>query len=62
MIIDVPPQVLAKVVDVTASAAKMGVQVNWLDETLGRISNKKNHLDLVRRSKELTKGARVIRS
>lgn len=55
MIIDVLPQILEEVADVTASAIKMGVTVDWLDETLCRIANKKKHLDLLRRSTELTK-------
>lgn len=55
MIIDVSPQVLAEVTDVTASATKMGVRVDWLYDILGKILHKKKHLDLLRRWKELTK-------
>lgn len=55
MIIDVPPQVFEEVTDVTASAAKMGMEVGWMDEAFGKIANKKKHLDLLSISKELTK-------
>lgn len=55
MIINVSPEVLAEVADVAASVAKIGVKVDWLDDALGNFWNKKKHLDLLRRSKELAK-------
>lgn len=41
--------------DVAASAANMGIKVDWMDDALSRISSKKKHLDLLKKSKELTK-------
>lgn len=37
MIIDVSSQVLSEVADVTASAARIGVQVGWMNKDLGKI-------------------------
>lgn len=55
MIIDVPSQALTEVADVTASAARMGLQVGWMDTILGRIASKKKHQNIMKKSKELTK-------
>lgn len=55
MIIDVPLQVLTEVANVISWAAKMGVKVNWMDETLGKIASKKEHVDLMKRSRDLIK-------
>lgn len=53
-IISVLLEILAEVANVAASTRKMGVKVYWLDDTLGKISNKKKHLELLKKSKELT--------
>lgn len=55
MIIEVPLQVLTEVANVISWAAKMGVKVNWMDETLGKIARKKEHVDLMKRSRDLIK-------
>lgn len=53
VIIEVPPQVLEEVADVTASTVRMGVKVDLTDETLSKITNKKEHLNLLKKFKEL---------
>lgn len=55
MIVDVPPQVLTEVADVTASATTIGVQVGWKDKIIGKIASKTKHINLIKKSKELTK-------
>lgn len=47
MIVDVPTDILKEVAEVTVSAARMGVKVEWMDETLGRIVTKRRHLNLL---------------
>lgn len=47
MIMDVPLEVLEEVVDITASAERMGVRVDWMDEVFNQIGSKKKHLDLL---------------
>lgn len=46
MIIDVPPHILEEVANVTASAAKMGVKVHWMDETLCKNCKQEEALEL----------------
>lgn len=50
-ILEVPSQVLPEVPDVTTRTTKMGMQVNWMDKVLGKIANKKDHLNLLKESK-----------
>lgn len=50
---DVPKDVIEEIADVTASATRRGVRVDWLDEVLGRIASKKKHLDLLERMQAL---------
>lgn len=61
MIIEIPSQVFSKVTNVTASAAKMGLQVGWMDKILGKTKSKKAHLNLFKKSKGLEKETRTIR-
>lgn len=53
MIMDVPREILEEVTNITASAARMGVRVDWMDEVLGQIASKKKHLDLLERTRVL---------
>lgn len=53
MIIDVPIDILEEVAEVTASAARMGVRVDWMDEILGKVATKRRHLDLLERTRVL---------
>lgn len=45
--IGIPSQVLSDVADVTAWAARMGVQVGWMEKILDKIARKKEHLNLL---------------
>lgn len=47
MIMDVTTDILEEVAEVTASAARNGVRVDWMDKTLGRIATKRKHLELL---------------
>lgn len=53
MIVDVPSDILDKVAEITASTTRMGIKVDWMDETLGMIATKKKHLNLLKKSKDL---------
>lgn len=41
MVMDMPREVIEEVAVITASAARMGGRVDWMDEVLGQISSKK---------------------
>lgn len=45
--------ILEELADVTASAARMDVQLDWLIEVLGQIAQKKKHVDLLERTQAL---------
>lgn len=47
MIMDVTTDILEEVAEVTASATRNGVRVDWMDKTLGRIATKRKHLELL---------------
>lgn len=47
MIMDVPTDILEEVVEVTALAARNGIRVDWMDETMGKIVMKRKHLELL---------------
>lgn len=53
MIMDVPNDVLEEVADITASAARIGVKVDWMDEVLGHVALKRKHLDLLESARAL---------
>lgn len=53
MIADVPPVIPEEIVEITASAVRMDVKVDWMDETLDRIAAKRKHLNLLKKSKDL---------
>lgn len=50
----IPSEVLLEMADVTAWAARMGVQVGWVDKILDKIASKKEHLEVlnIKRLKE----------
>lgn len=50
MTMDVLREIIEEVVDITASATKMGVIVDWMDEVFGQIALKRKHLDLLERT------------
>lgn len=50
---DVPRDILEEVADVTVSAVRMGVRVDWLDEVLGQIARKRKHVDLLEQTQAL---------
>lgn len=45
--LEVPPEVLFEVLDVPATAEKMGAKVDWVDKVLGEIAKKKEHHSLL---------------
>lgn len=53
MIINIPIDILEEVAEVNASAARTGVKVDWMDETLGRITTKMKHLELLDKTQAL---------
>lgn len=50
---DVPRELLKEVAEVAASAARMGVRFDWLDEVLGQIVRKRKHVDLLEQTQAL---------
>lgn len=53
MTMDVLREIIEEVADITASATKMGVIVDWMDEVFGQIALKRKHLDLLERTYSL---------
>lgn len=53
MIMDIPVEVLEEVAEVTASVARNGVRVDWMDKALGRITTKRRHEDLLEKTQAL---------
>lgn len=53
MIMDIPVEVLEEVAEVTASVARNGVRVDWMDKVLGRITTKRRHEDLLKKTQAL---------
>lgn len=58
IILEVPPQMLFEIADVTAALAKMVVKVHCMEKVLSKIANKKEHLSLLQ-EKEFMKEART---
>lgn len=54
-ILEVPSQTVTEVAYIVATAARMGVKVEWIDKTLDEIAVKREHYNLILEARNLEK-------